>query len=76
MVLPQDSDFGQCPCGGDYELRPVEVRMTVDGQAIRLVDVPQGRCPSCESRVYKTVLLEGLEALMRGQTAAGPRALL
>ncbi len=76
MALPPASDFGRCPCGGVYERRFVEVSMTVGGEAVRLADVPQGRCPVCGSRVYKAVTLEGIEALMRGQAAPGPRAVL
>lgn len=67
MPLPPASEFGHCPCGGDYEQRFVEVRMTVAGQVILLEDVPQGACPSCGSRVYKTIQLEGIEALMHGR---------
>ena len=33
-VLP--SAFGKCPCGGRYEPREVEVRMTVEGILIIL----------------------------------------
>jgi hypothetical protein len=50
--------------------------MTVEGQVIVVEDVAQGRCPTCGSRVYKAVVIEELEALMRGQAAPGPRALL
>ena len=50
--------------------------MTVNGQAILVEDVAQGYCPTCGSRVYKAVVIEELEALMSGQPAPGPRALL
>jgi YgiT-type zinc finger domain-containing protein len=76
MALPPASDYGQCPCGGTYERKLVEVRMTVNGQAILVEDVAQGYCPTCGSRVYKAVVIEELEALMSGQPAPGPRALL
>jgi YgiT-type zinc finger domain-containing protein len=60
-------EFGRCPCGGTYEERMVEVRMTVGGEAIVLTDVPQGACPTCGSRVYKASTLEGIERLMAGR---------
>lgn len=76
MALPPTSDYGRCPCGGSlYEKRFVEVRMTVAGQAIVLADVPQGACPSCGSRVYKAVFLEGIEALMHGRAVPPPRVM-
>ena len=73
MALPPPSDYGRCPCGGAYEHRLVEVRMTVGGEPIVLTDVPQGACPLCGSRVYKAGVLEGIEALMRGEPAPAPR---
>jgi YgiT-type zinc finger domain-containing protein len=76
VSLPPASDYGQCPCSGVYERRVVEVRMTIRGEVVTLVDVPQGACPLCGSRVYKTGTLEGIEALMRGQPTHPPRALL
>lgn len=59
--------YGRCPCSGTYETRSVEVKMSVDGQAVHLTGVPQGACPTCGSRVYKAALLEVLEAVMRGE---------
>lgn len=59
-------DYGKCPCGGTYENRQVEVRMTVAGKAVVLSNVPQGACPLCGSRVYKAEVLERIEALMKG----------
>ena len=56
-------DYGKCPCTGTYESRTVEVRMTVRGEPVVLTDVPQGACPLCGSRVYKTDVLERVEAL-------------
>jgi hypothetical protein len=47
--------------------------MTVGGERIVLTDVPQGACPLCGSRVYKAGVLEGIEALMRGEPAPAPR---
>ncbi len=61
-------DYGKCPCGGVYENRQVEVRMHVGGKAQVLKDVPQGACPVCGSRVYKTEVLEKLESLMKGES--------
>ena len=63
-MSPTDT-FGTCPCGGVYERRAVEVRMTVGGELITLSDVPQGACPTCGSRVYKADILELVEALMK-----------
>ncbi|MBX7100707.1 MAG: YgiT-type zinc finger protein [Myxococcaceae bacterium] len=59
-------DYGRCPCGGQYEHRAVEVRMTVQGKVVVLTDVPQGACPQCGSRVYKAEVLERIESLMKG----------
>jgi YgiT-type zinc finger domain-containing protein len=67
MALPPTSDFGRCACGGVYERRTVEVRMTVGGETIVIPDVPQGACPLCGSRVYKARVLEEIEAIMRGE---------
>jgi YgiT-type zinc finger domain-containing protein len=61
-------DYNRCPCGGIYEHRQVEVRMTVNEMAVVLTDVPQGACPLCGSRVYKAEILAYIEALMAGQT--------
>ena len=58
-------EWGRCPCGGTYETRWVEVRMTVRGRVVVLTDVPQGACPSCGSRVYKPKTLQQIETLMR-----------
>ena len=60
-------DYGICPCTGNYETRYVEVRMTVEGKIVVLNDVPQGACRLCGSRVYKTDLLEYIEATMKGR---------
>lgn len=73
MALPPTSDFGPCPCGGVFERRTVEVRMTVEGEMIVIEDVPQGACPVCGSRVYKARVLEEIEATMRGDR---PRAIV
>lgn len=65
MGTPIRVEYGECPCGGKYESRVVEVRMTVQGENIVLSDVPQGACPICGSRVYKTDVLERIESLMK-----------
>ncbi|MCA2976942.1 MAG: YgiT-type zinc finger protein [Myxococcaceae bacterium] len=59
-------DYGRCPCGGAYDNRSVEVRLTVGGKVVVLTDVPQGACPNCGSRVYKAEVRERIETLMKG----------
>ena len=71
----REAGYGRCPCSGAYDQRWVEVRMTVAGQVVVITDVPQGACPNCGSRVYKTDVLEMIEAFMRdetGQHSAAP----
>jgi YgiT-type zinc finger domain-containing protein len=65
--MPQSAtfDWGRCPCGGQYENRLVEVKMTIDGQPVSLTDVPQGACPSCGSRIYKAEMLARIEGVMK-----------
>jgi YgiT-type zinc finger domain-containing protein len=58
--------YGHCICGLEYEHRFVEVRMVVDGQHVVLDKVPQGACPQCGSRVYKTAVLAAIESTMKG----------
>jgi hypothetical protein len=60
--------FGMCPCGGSYDTRYVEVRLTTADKPILLTDVLQGSCRLCGSRVYKPEILERIEALMKGQS--------
>jgi YgiT-type zinc finger domain-containing protein len=64
--------YGKCPCTGRYENRAVEIRMTVGGKSVVLKNIPQGACPLCGSRVYKTEVLERVEALMH-QRELDPR---
>ena len=59
--------YGRCPCGGQYENRAVEVRMTVGDKAIVLTNVPQGACPLCGSLVYKAEILARVESVMKGE---------
>jgi YgiT-type zinc finger domain-containing protein len=58
--------WGPCACGGAYEEREVEVRMTVDDEAIVLPSVPQAVCATCGGRIYRADTLWRIEALMRG----------
>ena len=67
MLASMALEYGTCPCGGKYENRFVEVRMTVGDKQIVLNDVPQGACPQCGSRVYKAEMLERIEAMMKGE---------
>jgi YgiT-type zinc finger domain-containing protein len=69
---PLLTEYGKCPCSGRYENHTVEVRMTVGGRFVVLKNVPQGSCPRCGSRVYKTEVLERVEALMH-QRELDPR---
>ena len=71
MSASDDLEYGKCPCGGQYENRSVEVRMTVHGTVITLSDVPQGTCPNCGSRIYKKQVIEYVESVMKGETAIG-----
>jgi YgiT-type zinc finger domain-containing protein len=58
-------EYEPCPCGGVYERRWVEVRMTVDDRPVVLTDVPRGSCPACGSHVYKAEVLHRIEATMK-----------
>lgn len=69
MIAPGHPHFGRCPCTGVYERRTVEVRMTVAGEALVLSNVPQGLCPTCGSRIYKSAVLQEIERAMRGPTS-------
>jgi hypothetical protein len=64
MASMSEVEYGKCPCGGHFENRRVEVRMTVFGQVIMLSGVPQGVCPKCSAHVYKAQVLEYVESLM------------
>ena len=46
MASSSEIEYGQCPCGGHFKSREVEVSMTVFGPAIVLPRVPQGVCPT------------------------------
>jgi len=64
-------EYGRCGCGGFFETRFVEVRMTVNDEQVVLQEIPQGACPDCGSRVYKAEVLELIETIMAGEL---PRA--
>ena len=68
-------NWGACPCGGRYEQRVVEIKMTVNAQAVLLKDVLQGACPNCGSRVYKAAQLQRIEETMKGVPVDGRLAL-
>ena len=61
ITQPKTILFGRCPCGGIYEKKIVEVRYTQSNEQFILRDVPQGACPTCGSRVYKSDILERIE---------------
>lgn len=64
MSLSRMNDYGPCPCGGVYESRMVEVRLTTpEGEPIVLEDIPQGACERCGSRVYKADVLAHIESI-------------
>jgi len=66
MPLSRVLDYGDCPCGGKYESRTVEVRFNrASSEPLVLNDVPQGACPACGSRVYKAQVLELIETAFR-----------
>ena len=65
-LAPEDLWYGTCPCGGIYEPRVVEVRLTNrTGKAIALPRIPQGACSACGSRIYKLAVIQRIEAIMR-----------
>ena len=66
MATSTPVNWGACPCGGTYEHRAVEIKMTVNGQQVVLKDVFQGVCPNCGSRVYKSDQLQRIEETMKG----------
>jgi len=65
-LASENTWYGICPCGGAYDPRVVEVRLTNQaGKVIVLPRIPQGACSVCGSRVYKLAVLQRIEALMR-----------
>jgi YgiT-type zinc finger domain-containing protein len=65
--MTSTNHYGTCPCSGVYENRYVEVQMTVGGERLEITGVPQGACPICGSRVYKSAVLESIELVMAGR---------
>ena len=61
------SRFGTCACGGQFEARVVAVTAPRTGrkQDAQLLEVEQGVCPKCGSRVYKARALQSVEAAFR-----------
>ena len=61
------SRFGTCACGGTFEERvvPVTAPRTGKKKDAQLPEVEQGVCPICNTRVYKTVSLQCIEAAFR-----------
>jgi hypothetical protein len=61
------SRFGTCACGGAFEARVVAVTAPQTGRkkGAQLLEVEQGVCPSCGSRVYKARSLQSVEAAFR-----------
>ena len=57
--------WGPCPCGGTYAQSMVEVRMTAPGTSGELLQMPQGKCPRCGSRVYRAEGLARIEGTLR-----------
>jgi len=64
-VTTFSANWGRCPCTGVYSTRFVEVRLSVGDRVVTLTGVPQGACPQCGSRVYKTNTLRLIESLMK-----------
>jgi hypothetical protein len=65
------SAYGKCLCGGDLDETLVEVRFSAVTPSQVLRDVPQASCPLCGTRIYKSAVLERIEA---AYTAAQPGA--
>ena len=66
MVKSAALEWGGCPCGGRYDPRLVEVKMTVSNSPRVLEQVSQGHCPNCGGRVYKAETLGRVEETMAG----------
>ena len=61
------SRFGTCACGGAFEGHVVAVTAPRKGKrkGAALLEVEEGICPVCGSRVYKTPSLQSVEAAFR-----------
>jgi hypothetical protein len=69
------SRFGTCACGGAFEERVVAVTAPRKGRrkSAQLLEVEEGICPICGSRVYKTRSLQSVEAAFRALKLAPAR---
>jgi YgiT-type zinc finger domain-containing protein len=65
-MISQNGEYGECFCQTEYEVRVVEVDLTVDDKLVVLNKIPQGVCPRCGSRVCTAEILETIESVMRG----------
>ena len=61
------SRFGTCACGGAFEEDVVAVTAPRKGRrkGAQLLEVEEGVCPICKSRVYKPFSLQSVEAAFR-----------
>jgi hypothetical protein len=61
------SRFGTCACGGAFEEQVVAVTAPGKGRrkGAQLLEVEEGVCPVCGSRVYKTRSLQAVESAFR-----------
>jgi hypothetical protein len=61
------SRFGTCACGGAFEEHVVAVKAPRKGRrkGAQLLEVEEGVCPVCKSRVYKPRSLQSVEAAFR-----------
>ena len=61
------SRFGTCACGGSFEGQVVAITAPRAGRrkAAHLLEVEEGVCPICGSRVYKAQSLQTVEAAFR-----------
>jgi hypothetical protein len=61
------SRFGTCACGGAFEEHVVAARAPRKGRrkSAELLEIEEGICPVCGSRVYKPRTLQSVEAAFR-----------
>jgi hypothetical protein len=61
------SRFGTCACGGAFEEHVVAVTAPRKGRrkSAELLEIEEGICPVCGSRVYKPRTLQSVEAAFR-----------
>jgi hypothetical protein len=66
------SRFGTCACGGVFEEHVVAVKASQKGRrkGAQLLEVEEGVCPVCSSRVNKTRSLQSVEAAFRALKVA------